>query len=74
MDQQLKRATFSDGSNEIVAQYPTTLTQTCSKYDIGVKFSLPDVFKPITFEVHHEVIKVIPDTTGNLLNLFKDNK
>lgn len=61
MDQQLKRATFNDGTNEIVTQFPVTLSQSCSKYDIGVKFSLPDVFKPITFEVHHEVISVIPD-------------
>lgn len=62
MDQQLKRATFDDGTNEIVTQLPVTLSQTCSKYNIGVKFSLPDVFKPITFEVHHEVISVIPDS------------
>lgn len=67
MDQQLKRATFNDSTNEVVAQFPTTLSQTCSRYDIGVKFSLPDVFKPITFEVHHEVISVIPDSIGKLL-------
>lgn len=70
MDQQLKRATFNDGTNEIVTQLPVTLSQTCSKYDIGVKFSLPDVFKPITFEVHHEVISVIPDSTGIVTDSF----
>lgn len=56
-----------ENSNNIIELNTTANTiETCIEYDVMVKYSLEDVYKPIDIEMHYQIVNSVPQMDNGM--------
>ena len=64
LDPQVRRVSFESGSNEMEINVIGSDKNICNLYNVNVKFSLKDIFKPIELEMNSDLVHKVPDSEG----------
>lgn len=62
-----RRATFMENDNNVLDVNTTANTvESCLEYDVSVKYSFEDVYKPIDIEMHYQILNPVPQSDNGI--------